>query len=63
MYVLEILDNWANLQEKEEEKSPEKSRFAKIYYEKEDSKELIKQEEFSRNSTKRVDESKLKKPL
>ena len=63
MYVLEILDNWANLQEKEEERSPEKSRFAKIYDEKEGSKKLIKQEEFSRNSTKRADESKPKKPV
>jgi hypothetical protein len=63
MYVLEILDNWANLQDREEEKRPEKSRFAKIYDEKEGSEKLTKQEEVSQNSTIRIDESKLKKPV
>nr|MDO8081644.1 hypothetical protein [Candidatus Freyarchaeota archaeon] len=63
MYVLELLDNWANLQEREEGRRPEKSRFAKIYDEKEGSEKLIKQREFSRNSTIKIDKSKFKKPI
>ncbi|WXG41301.1 MAG: hypothetical protein WED07_11145 [Candidatus Freyarchaeum deiterrae] len=63
MYILEILDNWANLQEREERRNPKKSRFEKIYDEKEGSEKLIEQGEFSRNSTLIVDKPKLKKPV
>lgn len=55
MYVLEILDNWAKLQEREEGKSPKESRFAKIYDLTEDPKKLIKQKEFLRNSAEKKD--------
>ncbi|MEM2144365.1 MAG: hypothetical protein QW279_03320 [Candidatus Jordarchaeaceae archaeon] len=61
MYVLELLDNWAKLQERKEERKPEKSIFEKDYYEKEGSRKPIKQQELSRNSTIKPDESRFKK--
>ncbi|MGQ9722434.1 MAG: hypothetical protein ACUVXA_14055 [Candidatus Jordarchaeum sp.] len=60
MYVLEILDNWAKLQEREVGKSPEKSRFAKNYDFTEKSKKLVKQPEFLQNSAVKSDKPKFK---
>lgn len=61
MYVLELLDNWAKLQERKEERNPEKSIFEKDYYKKEDSRKSIKRQELSRNSNIKPDESRFKK--
>lgn len=63
MYVLELLDSWANLQEREEGGRLEKSRFAKIYDEKEDVEKLIKQREIPRNSTIKTDKSRLERTV
>ncbi len=63
MYVLEILDKWANLQEREEGKSTKKSRFAKNYDLIEDSEKLIKKQEFFRKSTVKTDKYKFKETI
>lgn len=61
MYVLELLDNWAKLQERKEERKPEKSIFEKDYYEKEGSRKQTKRQELSRNSTMKPNDSRFKK--
>jgi hypothetical protein len=61
MYVLELLDSWANLQEREEGRKLEKSRFAKIYDEKKGAERLIKKRETPPNSTIKIDKSGLEK--
>ncbi len=53
MFVLEILDNWANLQEREGGRSTKKSRFAKICDLTDNSEKLVGQKEFLKNSTRK----------
>ncbi|MEM2134047.1 MAG: hypothetical protein Q6366_002375 [Candidatus Freyarchaeota archaeon] len=51
MYVLEILDKWATLQERMEGKKSDKNKHVKVFEEIESPGKLIRRREFPRKTT------------
>ncbi len=51
MYVLEILDKWAALQDRAEGKKSDKNKHVKVFEEIESSGEVIRRREFLRKTT------------